>query len=908
MGRNIDLKPVETPSKPKREVKADRLASAITLTLEPPEAVSGLASGPEQIRSTDKQFITLTFNGGTPHIVPWTLCHTWSGMEKFIQVYYAEDKEALEEVSSGKFELRSRGNHGGVIVPAIWEQVVEPKWFVEIWLYSQIAEILPPSPVEGPKEEEQFETTYENRVRYTVSYYQKDRWGEHEEFLGKSTYNQPVDFEVSTDRPKVLPVLEEMKVVTSPWSYEEKPRQHWEESDASKKPKLGQFDKVSETKLQIHSQYLLNVLRSIIDYSAEEPSGDVDSLTDGSFRYPYRDLFYYRSDLKVYKTDLDGRRKKHSEMFNKTCDEHIDILLDYLYTQPTISLREVESLWSRKIPLTTFAGVWLLLKPGSDVYVREPDGSLNVYIIDKVDGGVQDDNSGKRVVQDYSILVWNMALSQFGLNPRSFRVSITIFDNEHEVVKLKVFPTGFIDNHDGGALRAKLRERGKKYFQYAKGPSFLEYDGYGLKPGRKKYTNTRVVVEHASAPWHMAVVESSSSTSINTRWLFDFPDAGPIRSAVRVPKCECKECASSTPDQEVYTPAKFSDWFQIDPKETEELTEHQYLMLGSHMWAFVLKDRQYDLLDVGSLREPRISEKAIDRLVMQETNKDTIKAIAKTYTNDKGQAGRFSADFIHGKGEGQIILLHGPPGTGKTLTAESVAEFAKRPLLSITAADLGHEPDILEKNLLRFFRNANDWDAIVLLDEADVYLERRSISDLRRNSIVSIFLRALDYFQGILFLTTNRVGHFDEAFMARIHVSIGYERLDDKARGKIWDNLFRKLKEDREAGGPVIKYEYEAKEYVQRSSEVKALKWNGREIRNAFQTAVALAVFDSNIAGEKSNGTVVPEVKEAHLQQVVSMSSAFKDYMKSTHEDVDDSDLAFRRGIRNDRFQNLGTE
>lgn len=71
------------------------------------------------------------------------------------------------------------------------------------------------------------------------------------------------------------------------------------------------------------------------------------------------------------------------------------------------------------------------------------------------------------------------------------------------------------------------------------------------------------------------------------------------------------------------------------------------------------------------------------------------------------------------------------------LCAESVAEFTRRPLLNITAADLGHEPDALEKSLLQYFRRANDWDAIVLLDEADVYLEKRSTSDLKRNSIVS---------------------------------------------------------------------------------------------------------------------------------------------------------------------------
>jgi ATP-dependent Clp protease ATP-binding subunit ClpA len=98
--------------------------------------------------------------------------------------------------------------------------------------------------------------------------------------------------------------------------------------------------------------------------------------------------------------------------------------------------------------------------------------------------------------------------------------------------------------------------------------------------------------------------------------------------------------------------------------------------------------------------------------------------------------------------------------------------------------------------------------------------------------MLSVFLRALDYYQGILFLTTNRVGHFDEAFMSRIHVSIGYNPLDDKAREQIWNALFKKLKEDHKNGGPEIDYEYDAKQYVQKSEDVKKLNWNGREIRN----------------------------------------------------------------------------
>jgi hypothetical protein len=137
--------------------------------------------------------------------------------------------------------------------------------------------------------------------------------------------------------------------------------------------------------------------------------------------------------------------------------------------------------------------------------------------------------------------------------------------------------------------------------------------------------------------------------------------------------------------------------------------------------------------------------------------------------------------------------------------------------------------------------------------------------------------------------------------MARIHVSIGYDRLDDNSRARIWATLFRKLREDRDHGGQEIDYEYDAKEYVQRSSEVKELQWNGREIRNAFQTAVALAVYDSKTAGGQSGDkAAIPKVKESHLKQVVSMSSAFKRYITSTHEGISDSDLAYRYGNRND--------
>ena len=67
---------------------------------------------------------------------------------------------------------------------------------------------------------------------------------------------------------------------------------------------------------------------------------------------------------------------------------------------------------------------------------------------------------------------------------------------------------------------------------------------------------------------------------------------------------------------------------------------------------------------------PRIDRNVIDTLVMKpSSNKAMIKALCETYSQKEDREMLFFADSIRGKGEGQILLLHGPPGTGKTLTA-----------------------------------------------------------------------------------------------------------------------------------------------------------------------------------------------------------------------------------------------
>lgn len=115
-------------------------------------------------------------------------------------------------------------------------------------------------------------------------------------------------------------------------------------------------------------------------------------------------------------------------------------------------------------------------------------------------------------------------------------------------------------------------------------------------------------------------------------------------------------------------------------------------------------------------------------------------------------------------------------------------------------------------------------------------MEQRQVQDVERNHLVAGFLRALEYYKGILFITTNRVGTFDEAFMSRIHVQIHYPDFEDEQRDKLWDIFFQKLEDERETTMRIMQ---SARDYVE-TEEMRALKWNGREIRNCKYSSPSL--------------------------------------------------------------------
>ena len=111
-------------------------------------------------------------------------------------------------------------------------------------------------------------------------------------------------------------------------------------------------------------------------------------------------------------------------------------------------------------------------------------------------------------------------------------------------------------------------------------------------------------------------------------------------------------------------------------------------------------------------------------------------------------------------------------------------------VLQISAGDLSSDAAKLEKQLSLHFELADHWNALLLLDEADVFLRKRD-TDHNHNSLVSVFLRKLEYYQGIMLLTTNRVRDFDDAIQSRIHLALRYGPLGVDTRKGIWNTFLQ---------------------------------------------------------------------------------------------------------------------
>ncbi|KAL1851352.1 hypothetical protein Daus18300_012598 [Diaporthe australafricana] len=526
------------------------------------------------------------------------------------------------------------------------------------------------------------------------------------------------------------------------------------------------------------------------------------------------------------------------------------------------------------------------------VYVRgkkteDPPSAMIVSEVE-VDPAILYRNDGNR--RSYVLHLWYLDFDGDLVGRALSQKKIESFDGEKPIAELQVIPCDYIDRQDEQlsrddkdylTTRNRLVDLGKKWFGLLKGQMVFYNGEFPESPYTDAFSG-RVFVDCDS--YWAKISEDDGDDITSGPSLYHFSDD--YQYTKSIVDCTCSACKDKMKEEKR---GPFDSYWAIDPRETKSLEldeshwnstlgideDHRYLICNHLLGGLVLKNRRWEKLNVACCSAIAPQAKAFENLVMNKSRKDLIKSLLYNYSqsNLHNAPKPWKADFIENKGD------------------ECIAEYTGRPLLSLICGDIGISEQDVDRNLQKWFTIGEKWGAVVLVDEADVYLESRQPGDVQRNGLVSVFLRAVEYYKGILFLTTNRVGQFDDAFISRIHVVLRYEKLRPNDRRQIWEGFFEKLEKER---GNQIRISKSAKKYVLEDKEMTGIPWNGREIRNAFQTAVALAQYkfatsEDTEAGDKA------VLDRDHFEEVCKMTTDFKKYLKKLHTKDEDARAAIAR-------------
>ncbi|KAI0195492.1 hypothetical protein F4808DRAFT_440382 [Astrocystis sublimbata] len=472
----------------------------------------------------------------------------------------------------------------------------------------------------------------------------------------------------------------------------------------------------------------------------------------------------------------------------------------------SLLLKVLEGLWtpcrflvdeSRATGLMPWRQLWTVFRPGDTIISKldEEGSELAAARIIEVELKAMPWHRPHHYQFTVEVVNWNGCNTGYS---NTHYYAIAEFKGLMKLSDLRIYPLSY--DPDPAKLEEKLVQRGRK---------FESLRGYFFKTRENFNITRRIIIDNyayyrfheGSVPKYARLCNQSSS---NER--------------------------SSDSESSVEASISSVNGARLMQKERVEdlrpLTNYECLLCVPTMKGFDMQEKKWKDVLVDDVESIIWDDDAFDHLAIHEDTKRLVLAFTK-------QKQRFEAtnfdDFITGKGKSFIMLLCGPPGVGKTLTAESVAERIRAPLYILSAGDLGTNAESVERALKRALEMCELWKAVMLIDEADVFLEARESNSIEHNEIVSVFLRLLEYYTGILFLTTNRMSTIDSAFESRIDLIIPYEDLDEAARCKIWRTFASRL-----PGGTHELCDIHFNKLQQQ-------KLNGREIKSTFKTALMLA-------------------------------------------------------------------
>ncbi|KAF4335597.1 TOB3 (member of AAA-ATPase family) [Fusarium beomiforme] len=584
-----------------------------------------------------------------------------------------------------------------------------------------------------------------------------------------------------------------------------------------------QHGETDEAILLLHSITVQSpLLKKILGPVFKGYRGVNTNLKKLEFHAPFRE-FYYRWD--------EFKRADPSKRANNPSEEvaHYKLLANIIHAEIEPRIEQASDLMKNGV--ISFDYVWALFEPESEVYTKI-EGRDRLFAMSS---GNYSKTSDGTVAYMLNVRYIDTDGDIFGYTETS--LTILPFENIKPILDLEVLPAHFCPGFD--KVKKKLVQRGR-VFESLRGIHHNIYSGmYSLAntasgvPKQRHVIDERIIIDCRTFLWYNHGI-ISPLRSLETE------ASDPAANDLYYDERKSSSIYWPRPAKSYAAKPLINGSQSIPNSSHTKLSDSQHALCTNLVKGFCLKTKQWGIFDIERVEEVIWSSTAFDQLVLPHDYKRIIQAFVAAQMSGLDNFD----DVIRGKGRGVIMLLSGEPGIGKTLTAESVAEIMQKPLYNMSAAELGDVAQEVEQKLDCALELSTRWGAVLLLDECDVFLECRTTSDIKRNKLVSIFLRLLEYFEGVMFLTTNRVSSFDPAFESRIHLTIHYPNLDCTSRLHIW-KTFVNIGTD--ANG-LSEDEF---------GELATIELNGRQIKNVVKTARLLATHEKTQLGMNHINTVL---------------------------------------------------
>lgn len=512
--------------------------------------------------------------------------------------------------------------------------------------------------------------------------------------------------------------------------------------------------------VEIVSPSFMQVLRKESPYDIEL------RLTDDRLilHEPLMTLFHNRRTLNKY-IEKGGYASDGDEV--KEARSHVKLVLDFMRKELAESkvLDDIES--AEPSSLIEFPYIWMLYSPGTTVYTKE-NGEYEALIVDSVRGVHKSmrHKSGQHSYSRLELTCWSINYDGEVFGRVWSTHEIFPFKGSKEISSLQLIPEKYLP--DVETVKWSLRYRGKKFWAL-QGQNYREYHGELWSQHMSKDA-IRVMVDHLTYQrrenWPISINNKQGPAEAQSKnWRENrFGNGYRVPSPPVYDDCHRGRRGRRPPppidydDDRAYSPDRGCDQdegyeghYQRTPcnrppqradskckqydiiKPSSQPDDLTLLLCPQAVHGYCLRDKVWKSFNVNQLLHVQSRKNAWDRLVLDPEYKDIVQAMVASYV-DKTPG---LDDLVAGKGAGLVALLHGPPGTGKTLTAECVADSFEKPLYQVTCGDIGTNPAHLESRLEEIFDYAVTWGAILLLDEADVFLQERDYLNLQRNALVS---------------------------------------------------------------------------------------------------------------------------------------------------------------------------